>query len=357
MARRLLIAFALLVMLFLVACGGSGQGGVEPGITAVAESTPKVTVQSTNPDAEDIQLIQLDNCDGKADLTRTEVRSQSVEAEISAEVALQIGASAQVIYGNVQTAVATALRSSSTQETAIGLVSPPGTKMEFQLIWIGDEEVGVVQNILNSEVPIAFRSFSPRDVRIKSQYDVGCPESLSGAGQNGNSSQPEVQESSAEGSPAQPQSSSEEALPADVSVEQDAFRERFTASIGTGPMGAVQFSDGLAEYTADFLAMNHGRLQTMNIVSTPTGCTTAFYASERIWFGSTRPTKISINGQLVAEYTQPGDFRGGHGSIFDWKVNIGDEICVEMTPEIQFHLNFGPDVDIHYDSYCFRGNC
>ena len=169
MARRLLIASMLLVILLLVAC--TGPTDVEPGFVA---ATPTVTVQSQTTNAEETQLIQLDNCDGKADLTRTEERAQSIEAEISAEVAAQIGASAQVVYGNVQAAVGAALKYGNARGTAIQLVAPPGSRMEYQLIWIGNEEVGVVQNILNSDVPIAFRSFSATDVRIKSQYDLGC---------------------------------------------------------------------------------------------------------------------------------------------------------------------------------------
>jgi len=169
MARRLLLVFVLLGVLLVVAC--TGPADVEPELV---EAAPTVTVQSQVPNAEETQLIQLDNCDGKADLTRTEERAQSIEAEISAEVAAQIGASAQVVYGNVQTAVGAALKSGNARGTAIQLVAPPGSRMEYQLIWIGDEEVGVVQNILNSDVPIAFRSFSASDVRIKSQYDLGC---------------------------------------------------------------------------------------------------------------------------------------------------------------------------------------
>jgi hypothetical protein len=47
--------------------------------------------------------------------------------------------------------------------------------MVFELVWIGTEKFGIVQNIRNSGDPIAFQSFLPTDVRIKSQSDIGCP--------------------------------------------------------------------------------------------------------------------------------------------------------------------------------------
>lgn len=358
MKRSSVVGFTIVMLAWVAAACGPTLGGIEPIVEA--QPTPVVTVNNNNPNAEEIQTIQLDNCDGKGDSKRTEVRTQSIDAEISAGLAAQIGADAGVVQGAIQVAVGTALTAGSERSSSIELAAPPGTHMEIQLVWTGEEQVGVVQNILGSDVPIAFRSFSPTDVRIKSQYDIGCSTPLPNTEQDIVPSEPDSQEPAPDDGSMQPQGSSEEEStvpPADDPLAQATFRERFAASIGTGPLSATSFSDGLAEYTADYLAANKGRLQMMNIVSTPTGCATAFYGSERIWFGSTRPTKIMINGQLVAEYTQPGDFRGNHGSIFDWKVNIGDEVCVEMTPEIQFHLIFGPDVDIHYDSYCFRGFC
>lgn len=178
MKRLPVVGCSILVLVLVMTVCGCTPSGFEPGATLVAEATPTVTIQSKTSGVEETQLIQLDNCDGKANLTRTEQRSQTIDAEISAEVAAQIGASAQVIYGDVQAAVGMALAAGNARGTSIELAAPPGTKMEFQLIWIGDEEVGVVQKILNSEIPIAFRSFSASDVRIKSQYDLGCPSTI-----------------------------------------------------------------------------------------------------------------------------------------------------------------------------------
>jgi hypothetical protein len=174
MKRLLVVGFSIVVLVLAVAACGGNPSGVEPA-AELLQATPGITVQNTTSDAEETQLIPLYNCDGKAEYKRTEVRSQSIEAQISAELAAQIGVSAEVAHAAVQAAVGGALTSGSARGTSIELVAPPGTNMEIQLVWKGDEQVGVVQNILGSDVPIAFRSFSPIDVRVKSQYDIGCP--------------------------------------------------------------------------------------------------------------------------------------------------------------------------------------
>lgn len=173
MKRLPVVVFSLAMLVLLVISCSPTPPGVEP-TAALVQPTPVVTVNNSNPNAEEIQTIQLDNCEGKGDSKRTEVRSQSIEAEISAGLAAQIGANAGVVQGAVQVAVGTAITSGSERSSSIELAAPPGTHMEIQLVWTGEEQVGVVQNILGSDVPIAFRSFSPTDVRIKSQYDIGC---------------------------------------------------------------------------------------------------------------------------------------------------------------------------------------
>ena len=72
-----------------------------------------------------------------------------------------------------------ALTSKEEKETAIELVAPPDTRMIFQVVWIGDEQIGIVQYLRGSDLPIAFRSFKPSDVRIRSSQDLGCDGSTS----------------------------------------------------------------------------------------------------------------------------------------------------------------------------------
>ncbi|MCB0310789.1 MAG: hypothetical protein KDD42_06125, partial [Bdellovibrionales bacterium] len=163
-----------------------------------APPTPSVIIQGDTPGTEEVQPIELDNCNGKADAAREEQRTRSVEFTISGEIAASLGASAEVISAEVQAAIGAAMQQGSEQSTKITLVAPPGTRMAFQLVWIGDEQLGIVQNLRASNIPIAFRSFTPTDVRIKSQYDIGCPPA---AGQNGSvAPQPTAQPSQNPGS-------------------------------------------------------------------------------------------------------------------------------------------------------------
>jgi hypothetical protein len=145
-----------------------------PGSISQVNSETQVVLQSETDNHEVIQEFDLNNCDGKADATRTEHRSSSIDVTISTELAATIGASAQVISAEVQAVVGTALRIGGDRGTSMELKAPPNTHMFFQLAWVGKSRIGVVQNVGGSNIPIAFQSFTPDNVRIKSQYDVGC---------------------------------------------------------------------------------------------------------------------------------------------------------------------------------------
>lgn len=143
-----------------------------PAPTQVS-AAPQVLVQG-NTTAEEAQTIELDNCNGKADAVRSEERGQSVDVTVSAEVAAKLGVSVEVIQAEVQTTVGAQVTDSVYRKSTIQLVAPPRTRMVFQIVWSGPEQVGIVQNLKSVGVPIAFRRFSPTDVKIKSQLDIGC---------------------------------------------------------------------------------------------------------------------------------------------------------------------------------------
>jgi hypothetical protein len=58
--------------------------------------------------------------------------------------------------------------------TEIKLEAPPQTRMVIELIWVGSERLGVVQNYQGTGIPLVFRTFAPEDVRIRTQIDLGC---------------------------------------------------------------------------------------------------------------------------------------------------------------------------------------
>ena len=151
-----------------------GCSETPPAPAEAAQRTPKVTIQSEIADQEQVQSFEINNCDGKADIKRTEQRSQSIEASISKQLAATVGATVNVITAEIQAVVGSAIGQERRQGTAIELVAPPQTWMRYELVWIGTGKTGVVYNLRDLDIPVTFHSFTPLDVRIKSQYDIGC---------------------------------------------------------------------------------------------------------------------------------------------------------------------------------------
>lgn len=160
----------VLFSLVLFAC----SPGATPLTPTQVSAASQVLIQG-NTLAEETQTIELDNCDGKADAVRSEQRGQSVDVTVSAEVAAKLGVSVEVIQAEVQATVGAQVTDSGYRSSTIQLVAPPKTRMVFQIVWTGPEQVGIVQNLKSVGVPIAFRRFSPTDVKIKGQLDIGCP--------------------------------------------------------------------------------------------------------------------------------------------------------------------------------------
>lgn len=157
-------------MLFILLAGCA----VPQSLSTQADNINQTILQNESENQEVLQEFTLDNCDGKADATRIEGRSSSIDVTVSAEIAAKIGASAEIVSAEVQAAVGAALKIGGEKSTSIQLTAPPGTHMYFQLVWTGKAQTGVVQNVKNSGIPVAFQTFIPQDVRIKSQVDIGC---------------------------------------------------------------------------------------------------------------------------------------------------------------------------------------
>lgn len=172
MMKQSALSLICIVILFttLSSCA-SAPSGVP---NQIADNNSQVVLQSEIDGQEDVQEFDLDNCDGKADATRTEHRVSSIDVTVSTELAAKIGASAEVISAEIQASVGAALKIGGERGTSIELTAPPNTHMFFQLAWGGKSQVGVVQNVKGSGIPVTFRSFMPNNVRIKSQYDMGC---------------------------------------------------------------------------------------------------------------------------------------------------------------------------------------
>lgn len=143
-------------------------------------------------------------------------------------------------------------------------------------------------------------------------------------------------------------------MPAPTQPAAGPFREYQTASIGSGPLMQVTFSDGLAPYTDEELATNYYHIQRIRLEENPDGCGISIYNTNKIWFGSAMLTTITVNDVPIADLYV---LTGKHGYIFEWSLKVGDKICVTDFNPSGFHIIFGPDLYYHYDSYCYRGHC
>jgi hypothetical protein len=125
-------------------------------------------------------------------------------------------------------------------------------------------------------------------------------------------------------------------------------------TVGSGVFSQASYSDGSASYSQAEISGSHSRIQMINPDTTSNGCGIAYYNADVVWFSAARKSTLLLNGTPVGE-TYLG--LGNHGYMIALTVKIGDELCIEPVPEDGFHINLGPDIYYHYDSYCFRGNC
>jgi len=345
--RNYLLRFVILSL--TVSMLLSGCVPASPALTPVPQptATPQVIIQGENPSKEEIQTIEIDNCNGKTDIPRTETRSQSIETTISAELAAKLGAQGPVIYGEVQATVGAALGRKAERTSSIQVSASPGSRMYFQLAWTGPEQIGFVQNLRGSNLPIVFTVFTPTDVKIKNQLDLGCPTSTVPKPVS-IPNPPQVTERVI------PTQKPNIAQPVAVSVAQS-IRLHTATSIGTGVFAQATFSDGLAPYDENWLwANNHFNIQRIRRDEQPDGCGISEHEVDRIWIGAGAVMKVTVNGVEVGTITTA---TGRHGYVVMLPLHTNDRICVSPIPVSGFHIVFGPDVYYHHDSYCYRDNC
>ncbi len=130
-------------------------------------------------------------------------------------------------------------------------------------------------------------------------------------------------------------------------------RPRIIANVGTGALEQVFYSDGEAEFSEEYLNSHAPRVLQLTNGDDPDGCGTAIFPSSWIWFGTTKQTVISVNGEEIGSYTA-SVATGRHGYLISWPVATDDIICVQKVADIEFHIVIGPDVEIWYDSFYFR---
>jgi len=129
--------------------------------------------------------------------------------------------------------------------------------------------------------------------------------------------------------------------------------QKNTPIVGTGVLEQGTYSDGMASISASEIN-SHLNIQRFRLEENPDGCGIAFMDADKIWFGSSVKTNLTINDVVVGTINAP---TGKHGYMFNATVHSGDKVCVSYFEPSGFQIVFGPDIYYHYDSYCYRGNC
>ena len=143
-------------------------------------------------------------------------------------------------------------------------------------------------------------------------------------------------------------------------VMEGPFRQHYQATIGTGLLANVTYSDGMAEYSQYLLDSQHPRIQRFRPEENPDGCGVSRYNTNKIWFSSAASTEITVNGNVIAYFdiiAAAGHGTIRHGYIFEYPLKVDDRICVSYVHPSGYQIVFGPDLYYHYDSYCYRGHC
>lgn len=133
------------------------------------------------------------------------------------------------------------------------------------------------------------------------------------------------------------------------------IREHYQVSVGTGPLSSATFSDGLAQYSEQWLWDNdHHNIQMIRQEEYPDGCDIARGNANLMWVGGSTGTQFTVNGELIGTYQAADD---PHGYIIEWPVHIGDKLCAVNFKPVGFMIIIGQDIYYHYDSYCYRDHC
>lgn len=155
----------LIVSLTLPGCGRIPRTSTPSDPAAVLQVTE---TGSESPDTVS-ETIRMNNCGGKADVTQTADRSLTV----TVEGAGSLGVDAQIIRANITARYAERTGVSK----RIELTAPPGTDMEFTVVWTEHQWLGTVTSPVGSDearyrarVPIAVELVASRD-----RGDDTCP--------------------------------------------------------------------------------------------------------------------------------------------------------------------------------------
>ena len=147
------ILFLLIFVIFFGSCNSQ------------IDSSDVQVIPIDETDEKEAEAIRMNNCGGKADASQTAERTKAIN--IGGE--LEIGANYQVVEG----AVTAKYDQTNSSSKSLTLVAPPGTNMEFVLVWEQNVKTGLV-TIDGKSGQAAYRISTPITVLLASSQDLGC---------------------------------------------------------------------------------------------------------------------------------------------------------------------------------------
>ena len=309
-------------------------------------SVDTVSAQRTPGTTEE---FPLPNCGGTGKLT------QSLGTQVSVTKKVEMGATASIKGGGevgisetakitLEAAIEAAYKqeydTANSRLDTISMEAAPKTHVIYTIEWERQEFSSIVTFEFNREMVQTPYKFIMNVPKIAGSREENCA--------NIGSVIPAT--------PISPNQSSVD-LSSSTPVGQDGpFRPHYQVVVGDGIFAQGTFSDGMAEYSQDWLWANgHGDIQRIRKEEYPSGCDIARYNTNLIWIAGTAGMQISINDKIVGTYKIADN---AHGYIFQYPINMGDKICaVNYRASTGYAILLGPNIYYHYDSYCYRGNC
>ena len=148
--------------------------------------TVSLSIKETSAEIveETEETIHMNNCGGKADSSQIAKKSLSIQIEGGGK----LGVDGQVVNGEIMAKYSRADGISKSLE----LVAPPGTNMEFVLLWTEKSWIGVVLTQDDNE-QADYKVSVPLAVELVGSQDRGCPTPSASLDEDTQSNQPESQ--------------------------------------------------------------------------------------------------------------------------------------------------------------------
>lgn len=308
----------------------------------VTKTSPQRTIASN----ED---FPLPNCGG------TEKLKQTLGTQVSVSKSIQMGATISLSGGGevgvsatakltIEAAIEAAYKqeyeTANSRLDTIEMGAAPKTHVVYTIEWERQEFSSIVTYELNREMVQTPYTFIMNVPKISGSREESCPTL---------------------GLVIPPTAIPTNQSNIDVSIstpvgQNGPFRPHYQVDVGDGIFDKGTFSDGMAEYSQDWLWANgHGDIQRIRQEEFPSGCDISRHNTNLVWIAGTNGMQFTVNDQVVGTYKAADD---PHGYIFEYPIKFGDKLCaVNYRAATGYAILLGPNIYYHYDSYCYRGHC